>query len=95
MTSRLPRLRPLTLAPLIALMLLSLPAAARADEAWAESVLDQASALRDASAKVPAGARVLSSDCTDVALPGLTYRYRCSVRYQRATPAAPAPATKP
>jgi hypothetical protein len=32
---------------------------------------------------------VLGSDCSDIALPGLSFRYRCSVRYDP----APAPAT--
>lgn len=78
-------------APLVAALLLSLPAAARAEEVWAESIIDQASALRDASAKLPAGARVLSSQCSDVALPGLSYRYRCSVRFQPAATAGETP----
>ena len=43
-------------------------------------------------AKLPAGARVLSSDCSDIALPGLSFRYRCSVRYD---PAPPRPGTAP
>ncbi len=76
-------------------LLLSIPTAARAGEVWAESIIDQASALRDASAKVPTGARVLGSDCSDVALPGLTFRYRCSVRFQPADPGTAVPATKP
>ncbi|MFM7268158.1 MAG: hypothetical protein ACKOZT_06170 [Cyanobium sp.] len=88
-----PRVRP-RFAPLLAL-LLSVPAAARADEVWAESIIDQASALRDATAKVPAGAQVLSSDCSDVALPGLSFRYRCSVRFQPTDAGRAIPATKP
>ena len=84
---------------LLALLLAVLPNAARAGEVWAESFIDQASALRDASAKVPAGARVLGSDCSEVALPGLSYRYRCVVRFQPAggDTASPtnAPATTP
>lgn len=93
------------LAGLLALQLSS-TTAARADEVWAESVIDQSSALREASAKVPAGARVLGSQCSDVALPGLSYRYRCLVRFQPAGAAAapagdaqpsrpPAPAAQP
>ena len=66
--------------------------ALKAAEVTAESIIDQASALRDASSRVPAGARVLSSDCSDIALPGLSFRYRCSVRYD---PAPPRPGTAP
>lgn len=73
------------IAPLLTLLLLFQPIAARADEVWAESIIDQATALKQASAKLPAGARVLSSECTEVALPGLSFRYRCSVRYSPAT----------
>ncbi|MEB3183439.1 MAG: hypothetical protein VKN15_03505 [Cyanobacteriota bacterium] len=72
----------LSIVPLLTLLALSLPAPARANEVWAESIIDQASALRDASAKVPSGAKVLSSSCSEVALPGLSYRYRCSVRFE-------------
>jgi hypothetical protein len=72
---------------------LAWPGPAGAEEVWAESILDQASALRDASEKVPAGARILSSSCRDVALRGLSFRYRCSVRYEPApaSTATPAP----
>jgi hypothetical protein len=75
--------------------LLGRPAPAGAEEVWAESVLDQASALRDATEKVPAGARILSSRCNEVALRGLSFRYRCSVRFERApsSPASPQPPT--
>jgi hypothetical protein len=68
--------------------------AVKAAEVTAESIIDQASALRDASSRVPAGARVLGSDCSDIALPGLSFRYRCSVRYDPAPP-RPGPATAP
>jgi len=94
--SSLRALLPLT--PLLTLLALILPAPVRANEVWAESVIDQASALRDATAKVPSGAQVLSSTCNDVALPGLTYRYRCSVRFQprsASTGGAPASAAAP
>lgn len=84
-------------AGLLALQLAAIPAGARADEVWAESVIDQGSALRDASAKVPAGAHVLGSQCSDVALPGLSYRYRCTVRFDPpgAAPSQPAASGKP
>jgi hypothetical protein len=84
-----------TIALLLPLLLLIGSGAVKAAEVTAESIIDQASALRDASSRVPAGARVLSSDCSDVALPGLSFRYRCSVRYDPAPPrpnTAPAPA---
>jgi hypothetical protein len=71
--------------------LLGWPAPAGAEEVWAESMLDRASALRDASEKVPAGARILSSRCSEVALRGLSFRYRCNVRFERA-PSSPASA---
>jgi hypothetical protein len=73
------------------------PGPAGAAEVWAESILDQASALRDAREKVPAGARELSSSCRDVALRGLSFRYRCSVRFEPApaSPASPASTAKP
>jgi len=77
-----------TVAALLPLLLIG-AGAVKAAEVTAESIIDQASALRDASSWVPAGARVLGSDCSDIALPGLSFRYRCSVRYDP----APAPAT--
>ena len=89
---RRPLLHPV-LHPLLALLLALGPAAVRADEVWAESVIDQASALRDASSKVPAGAQVQGSECSDVALPGLSYRYRCLVRYTPAQAGAAQPAS--
>lgn len=76
----------------LALLLLTAPATVRAEEVTAESIIDQASALRDASSQVPTGAQVLGSSCTDVALPGLSFRYRCSVKY---TPAPARPAAQP
>jgi hypothetical protein len=82
----------------LALLLLTAPATVRAEEVTAESIIDQASALRDASSRVPASAQVQGSSCTDVALPGLSFRFRCSVRYTPAPerPAAPArPAAQP
>jgi len=66
--------------------------AMKAAEVTAESIIDQASALRDASSRVPAGAHVLGSDCSDIALPGLSFRYRCSVRYD---PVPAKPGTTP
>jgi hypothetical protein len=90
-----------TIAVLLPLLLIgagALKAAEVTAEVTAESIIDQASALRDASSRVPAGARVLSSDCSDIALPGLSFRYRCSVRYDPATPrpgTAPAPGGTP
>ena len=83
---------------LLAVLLLAAPATVRAEEVTAESIIDQASALRDASSRVPAGAKVLSSSCNDIALPGLSFRYRCSVNYTPAPerPAAPGrPAAQP
>jgi hypothetical protein len=83
---------------LLAPLLLAAPATVQAEEVTAESIIDQASALRDASSRLPAGAQVLGSSCTDVALPGLSFRFRCSVRYTPAPerPAAPArPAAQP
>jgi hypothetical protein len=80
-----------TIAVLLPLLLIG-AGALEAAEVTAESIIDQASALRDASSRVPAGARVLSSDCSDIALPGLSFRYRCSVRYD---PAPPRPGTAP
>jgi len=80
------------LLPLLPLLLIG-AGALKAAEVTAESIIDQASALRDASSRVPAGARVLSSDCSDIALPGLSFRYRCSVRYDPATP-RPVPARR-
>ena len=80
-----------TFAVLVTLLLIG-AGAVKAAEVTAESIIDQASALRDASSRVPAGARVLSSDCSDIALPGLSFRYRCSVRYD---PAPPRPGTAP
>jgi hypothetical protein len=80
------------LLPLLLPLLLIRAGALKAAEVTAESIIDQASALRDASSRVPAGARVLSSDCSDIALPGLSFRYRCSVRYD---PAPPRPGTAP
>jgi len=82
-----------TIAVLLPLLLIS-AGAVKAAEVTAESIIDQASALRDASSRVPAGARVLGSDCSDVALPGLSFRYRCSVRYDPA-PAQPGTAPPP
>ena len=76
-----------TFAALLPLLLIG-TGAAKAAEVTAESIIDQASALRDASSRVPAGAHVLGSDCSDIALPGLSFRYRCSVRYDPA-PAKP------
>ena len=73
-----------TIAVLLPLLLIS-AGAVKAAEVTAESIIDQASALRDASSRVPAGARVLGSDCSDIALPGLSFRYRCSVRYDPAS----------
>jgi hypothetical protein len=35
---------------------------------------------------------VLGSDCSDIALPGLSFRYRCSVRYD---PGPAKPGTTP
>jgi len=81
----------LTIAVLLTLLLIG-AGAVKAAEVTAESIIDQASALRDASSRVPAGARVLGSDCSDIALPGLSFRYRCSVRYD---PAPPRPGTAP
>ena len=80
-----------TIAVLLPLLLIR-AGALKAAEVTAESIIDQASALRDASSRVPAGARVLGSDCSDIALPGLSFRYRCSVRYD---PAPPRPGTTP
>ena len=84
--------------PLLPLLLIG-PGAVKAAEVTAESIIDQASALRDASSRVPAGARVLGSDCSDIALPGLSFRYRCSVRYDpaplRPDPAPPGPGPAP
>ena len=82
-----------TIAVLLPLLLIG-TGAVKAAEVTAESIIDQASALRDASSRVPAGARVLGSDCSDVALPGLSFRYRCSVRYDPA-PAQPGTAPPP
>jgi hypothetical protein len=82
-----------TIAALVPLLLIG-TGAARADEVTAESIIDQASALRDASSRVPSGAQVLGSDCSDIALPGLSFRYRCSVRYDPAPP-RPNPAAGP
>lgn len=62
---------------------------ARAGEVTVESIIDQSTALREASEQVPAGNRIMSTECSQVALPGLSYRYRCSVRF---IPAAAAPA---
>ncbi len=86
-----------TIAVLLSLLLIG-AGAVKAAEVTAESIIDQASALRDASSRVPAGARVLGSDCSDIALPGLSFRYRCSVRYDPAPPrsgTAPAPGGTP
>jgi len=80
-----------TVAVLLPLLLIG-AGAAKAAEVTAESIIDQASALRDASSRVPAGAQVLGSDCSDIALPGLSFRYRCSVRYN---PAPSRPGTTP
>jgi len=83
---------------LLAVLLLAAPATVRAEEVTAESIIDQASALRDASSRVPAGAQVLGSSCNDIALPGLSFRYRCSVNFTPAPvrPAAPSrPAAQP
>lgn len=83
---------------LLALGMLAAAAPVRAEEVTAESIIDQASALRDASSRVPIGAQVLGSSCTDVALPGLSFRFRCSVKYTPAPvrPAAPSqPAARP
>jgi len=80
-----------TIALLLPLLLFG-AGAVKAAEVTAESIIDQASALRDASSRVPAGSRVLGSDCSDIALPGLSFRYRCSVRYD---PAPPRPGTAP
>lgn len=83
---------------LLALGMLAAAAPVRAEEVTAESIIDQASALRDASSRVPIGAQVLGSSCTDVALPGLSFRFRCSVKYTPAPerPAAPSqPAAQP
>ena len=66
--------------------------AVKAAEVTAESIIDQASALRDASSRVPAGAHVLGSECSDIALPGVSCHYRCSGRYE---PAPPRPGTAP
>jgi hypothetical protein len=82
-----------TIAVLLPLLLIG-AGALEAAEVTAESIIDQASALRDASSRVPAGARVLGSDCSDIALPGLSFRYRCSVRYDPAPP-RPGTATAP
>jgi len=84
-----------TFAVLLPLLLIG-AGAAKAAEVTAESIIDQASALRDASSRVPAGAQVLGSDCSDIALPGLSFRYRCSVRYNPApsrSGTTPAPST--
>jgi hypothetical protein len=80
-----------TIAVLMPLLLFG-SGAVKAAEVTAESIIDQASALRDASSRVPAGAQVLGSDCSDIALPGLSFRYRCSVRYN---PATARPSTAP
>ena len=80
-----------TIALVVPLLLIG-AGALKAAEVTAESIMDQASALRDASSRVPAGAHVLGSDCSDIALPGLSFRYRCSVRYD---PAPARPATAP
>ena len=80
-----------TIALLLPLLLVGV-GAVKAAEVTAESIIDQASALRDASSRVPTGAHVLGSDCSDIALPGLSFRYRCSVRYD---PAPPRPGTAP
>lgn len=79
------------MAALIATLLLSSPAPAKADEVTAESIIDQASALRAASARVPSGARIQGSDCTEIALPGLSFRYRCSVRFTPPAAESPTP----
>ena len=73
---------------LLSLLVMGAAAPVQAAEVMAESTIDQASARRDASSKVPAKARILSSHCSEVALPGLSFRYRCSVQYEPA-PAAP------
>ena len=80
-----------TIAALMPLLLIG-AGAMKAAEVTAESIIDQASALRDASSRVPAGAHVLGSDCSDIALPGLSFRYRCSVRYD---PGPAKPGTTP
>jgi len=74
---------------LLALLLLAAASPAKADEVTAESMIDQASALRDASSRVPKGAHIQGSDCTEIALPGLSFRYRCSVRFTPASPVDP------
>ena len=78
-----------TVGGLLVLLLLVAASPVRADEVTAESMIDQASALRDASSRVPAGARIQGSDCSEIALPGLSFRYRCSVRYTPASPVNP------
>jgi|GEM_PF-3427461 hypothetical protein len=80
---------PISAASVAAVLLISANAVAAA-EVTAESIIDQASALRAASSLVPAGARVLGSDCHTIALSGLSFRYRCSVRFDPAQPSAPA-----
>jgi hypothetical protein len=80
---------------LLALLLLAPASAVKADEVTAESIIDKASALRGALSRVPANAQVQSSDCTEIALPGLSFRYRCSVRFTPAAAAPQAPASGP
>jgi len=91
-TARSPRHR--SLGALLSLLVIGALAPVQAAEVTAESIIDQASALRDASSRVPSKARILGSQCSEVALPGLSFRYRCSVNYEPA-PAAPQAPTGP
>jgi hypothetical protein len=73
-----------------ALLLGALPVSA--GSVTADSIIDQDSALQEATSQVPEGATVTGSRCQQIVLPGNSFRYRCSVEFSTTPPAAtPAP----
>jgi hypothetical protein len=75
-----------TLGRYSALLLLgALPAAAGSISA--DSIIDQDSALQEATQQVPQGATVTGSRCQQIVMPGDSFRYRCSVEYSTSPPA--------
>ncbi|CAK6696367.1 hypothetical protein VB734_13165 [Synechococcus sp. BA-124 BA4] len=64
----------------------------RAGSVTADSIIDQESALQEATGQVPEGATVTGSRCQQIVMPGDSFRYRCSVEFTTTPPAAkPAP----
>lgn len=74
---------------IMVLMLVLMPAAARAGTAVGESIWDKTAAIGVAMQSVPAGAQVTATDCQEVEVGIGNYHYICRVTYS--DPVTPSP----